>query len=172
MKVREVMVREVRSCCAEDSLNRAAQIMWDGDCGVVPVVDGEGRPVGMITDRDICMAAYTQGLPITMLRVGTSMVREVASCSPDATLETAMALMKEGQVRRLPITDGSGKLVGILSLNDLAREARRRSGSGVAAADLADTLGRICEDRSARTKAPPVEREAELVGAGPRRTSG
>ena len=69
MKVEQIMNREVKTCRPQDSLNRAAQIMWDEPCGAVPVVDDQHRPVGFLTDRDICMAAYTQGKPLEQLRV-------------------------------------------------------------------------------------------------------
>jgi Mg/Co/Ni transporter MgtE len=67
--VRDLMTTAVRSCTTGDNLQRAAQIMWESDCGVVPVVDRDGRLVGMITDRDICMAAYTQGKPLSHIGV-------------------------------------------------------------------------------------------------------
>ena len=69
MKVEQVMNRNVKTCRSSDSLDRAAQLMWENDCGCVPIVDDEGRGVGMVTDRDVCMAAYTQGGPLTHLRV-------------------------------------------------------------------------------------------------------
>src|SRR5262245_6101900 len=64
MEVREIMSTDLETCRADDTLDRAARLMWEHDCGVVPVVDHEGTAVGMITDRDICMAAYTQGRPL------------------------------------------------------------------------------------------------------------
>lgn len=120
---RAIMSEHVQSCVEEDSLHRAAQILWDNDCGAVPVVDAEGRLRGVLTDRDICMAAYTKGLPLQHIRVREVMAQPVLSCSPDDTLERAIALMAEGQVRRLPIVDGNQRLVGMLSLADVARQA-------------------------------------------------
>jgi len=64
MNASDVMTKTVRSCSAGDSLQRAAQLMWEGDCGSVPVVDSDNRVVGILTDRDIAMAAYTQGRPL------------------------------------------------------------------------------------------------------------
>jgi CBS-domain-containing membrane protein len=120
MKVKELMEIKVRSCLVDDSLNWAAQLMWEGDCGALPVVGPEGDVVGMITDRDICMAAYTKGRPLTLIKVGDAMAKQVTTCSAESSAETAMSLMKEVRVRRLPIVDAQGKLAGILSLNDLA----------------------------------------------------
>ena len=72
MNVEQIMNREVKTCAPRDSLNKAAQIMWDTPCGAVPVVDEQGRPVGFLTDRDVCMAAYTQNKPLTELPVEAS----------------------------------------------------------------------------------------------------
>jgi predicted transcriptional regulator len=83
MEVRRMMVHDVKSCHAHDSLNVAAQIMWECACGCVPVVDEHRRPVGFLTDRDICMAAYTQGGSLQALRVETAMARNVISCCAD-----------------------------------------------------------------------------------------
>lgn len=120
---RTIMTEPVMSCTEEDSLHRAAQILWDNDCGAVPVTDAEGRLRGMLTDRDICMAAYTKGLPLRDIRVQEVMSQPAHSCSPDETLERAIALMAEGQIRRLPIVDDGQRLVGILSLADVALHA-------------------------------------------------
>jgi CBS domain-containing protein len=77
MKIRDIMSQDVATCREDDSLDRAAQLMWDRDVGSVPVVDGEGRPLGMITDRDICMAAYTQGEALSIrLSLSTLFVEE------------------------------------------------------------------------------------------------
>ncbi len=151
MKVHEVMSRDVKTCRASDDLNRAAQIMWEGDCGVVPVVDGEGRPHGIITDRDLCMAAYIKGATLRSLHVSEAMNKPVAACSLDASIDTAMTMMKEARVRRLPVVDASGKLVGLLSLNDLAREAsrQRKLPGRQISVEVADTLGAISRPRRA-----------------------
>jgi CBS domain-containing protein len=121
--VKAIMTDAVCSCSADDTLNGAAQRMWDEDCGAVPVVGSDGTLVGIITDRDICMAAYTKGLPLGSIRVNDVMARHVHTCSPDDTLERAATLMAEAQVRRLPIIDAERRLIGIVSLADIARGA-------------------------------------------------
>jgi CBS domain-containing protein len=159
MKVHELMSRDVKTCRASDDLNRAAQVMWEGDLGVVPVVDDEGRPHGIITDRDLCMAAYIKGATLRSLHVSDAMNKPVAACSLDASIETAMTMMREARVRRLPVVDASGKLVGLLSLNDLAREAsrQRRSPGRQISVEVADTLGAISHPRR-----PVVAMKSEL----------
>lgn len=170
MKVKELMIRDVKTCLAEDDLNRVAQIMWEADCGTVPVVDAAGIVKGMITDRDVCMAAYTKGRTLGAIHVRSSMGKDVAACSPEDTLEAALSVMKKARVRRLPVTERNGKLVGILSMNDLARETWREIESGdrhAITTDLAGALGAICE-RTSSAGAPKrdVKSSAALVSAG------
>jgi CBS domain-containing protein len=167
MKVSELMTKQVKSCLADEDLNRAAQIMWENDCGVLPVVDVTQRVVGMITDRDVCMAAYTRGGPLVSLRVGDAMAKQVISCSLEDSLEAAMSAMRKARVRRLPVVDPLGKLSGILSLNDLAREAarqRKSSGRQHMPVDVAETLGAVCEP----TPACPIELEPAALKPGSR----
>lgn len=153
MKVRDLMSADVKSCNVHDSLNRAAQIMWDNNCGCVPVVDVGRRVIGILTDRDICMAAYTQGTPLGTSAVGSAMATEVHSCQPDDTLAGALKLMRAHRVRRLPVVDDDGLLLGIISLNDIAREAERERAAKlkkrqVKDTDIAQTLGAICTPES------------------------
>ena len=124
MNVGQVMTRMVCSCQRSDSLNRAAQIMWENDCGCVPVEDADGKAIAMITDRDICMAAYTQGLPLTQISVGSAASRTLHCVVESDTLARAELLMQRHRIRRLPVVDGDGRPVGILSMNDLARHVR------------------------------------------------
>jgi CBS-domain-containing membrane protein len=154
MRVEELMTKSVRTCRPEDSLNRAAQIMWDHDCGAVPVVssDGEGRLVGMITDRDLSMAAYTRGRTLGEIAVQDVMARDLQCCQPADTLAEAEHGMRRARVRRLPVVDESGHVVGLLSLADLAREAAKQRGSKrptVREKEVAETLAAICEPRQA-----------------------
>lgn len=153
MKVEQLMKRTVQTCRADDSLNRAVQLMWEQDCGCIPVVDDEGRPIGIVTDRDACMAAYTQGKPLWAMSVRIAMARHVHSCRPHDTLAEAESIMRAAQVRRLPVVDGNGVLVGMLSLNDLAQEVLRESGNGrreLPSEEVAGTLGVICTPRHSR----------------------
>ena len=125
MKVEQIMSRNPRSCGPNSSLDVPARTMWESDCGFVPVIDHDKRCVGVITDRDICMAALTQGRPISEIPVETAMSRQVAACHPNDDVAACERLMSEKQVRRLPVLDQQGKLVGVVSLNDLTRENAR-----------------------------------------------
>lgn len=148
MKVEEVMVTDVKSCAPFDSLNTAAQIMWDNDCGCVPVVDQDSRAIAVITDRDICMAAYTQGVALKDSQVESAMSKQVFTCRPEDDLEEAENTMRLNHVRRLPVVDAEGKLAGIISLNDIAREAEREWKSRVTRqvtdVDILQLLAAVC----------------------------
>lgn len=87
MQVKQIMSQPVATCRSNDPLHIAAQRMWDSDCGVVPVVNDEGCAVAMITDRDICMAAYTQGKPLAEIEVRSAMSHELYSCGPNDSLQ-------------------------------------------------------------------------------------
>jgi len=130
--VRRIMREHPTACAPEDSLNRAAQIMWEHDCGAVPVTSADGGIAGIITDRDICMAAYTRGQPVSAMSVESAMSRVVQTCSPDDSLGHATRLMAHNQVRRLPVVE-NGKLVGMLALADIAREVREAGANRVRA---------------------------------------
>jgi len=131
MRVEQLMTRQVKTCGPEETLSRAAQIMWDNDCGCVPVCmeDRVIRPIGIITDRDICMSAFFQGKPLADLRVAEAMSRTVRSCAPEDSLAEAERIMRNARIRRLPVVNASGALVGIITLADLAREADREQTS-------------------------------------------
>lgn len=165
MKAQQWMNRNVRTCRPESSMNDAARLMWEGDCGILPVVGEDGRVLGTITDRDMCMSAYLSGKALRELRVAEAMAHEVFSCRPEDTLEDVIRVMADHQVRRLPVLDAQGALVGILSLNDLVRR-RMSLPDGPERARLATRLveaqASICETR-ARTPRAVVPSEAEAA---------
>jgi CBS domain-containing protein len=152
MRVEEVMSRHVKVCLATDTLNRAAELMWDYDCGFLPVVRDHASRVltGANTDRDIAMAAYTRGEALSAIPVSVAMARGVKVCHPGDDISTAAALMRLKQVRRLPVVDSDHRLVGIISINDIARlsqsEGPRRE--RISTADVAQTLAAISRPRA------------------------
>jgi CBS domain-containing protein len=117
------MSDDIKFCEANDTLDRAAGLMWNHDIGSLPVVDSERRVIGMVTDRDVCMAAYTQGKRLDEIPVSSVMSTRVLSVGPDENLGVAEKLMREGQVRRIPVLDFEGRLIGLVSQNDFLREA-------------------------------------------------
>jgi CBS domain-containing protein len=152
MKIDEIMTRNVRAISPDETLGTAAQIMWENDCGAVPVVEADGRLVGIVTDRDICMAAHLQGAPLHDSRVSSAMARDVKTCSPHDTPATVQAIMSQNKIRRVPVVDDQGRLVGIVTLGDLAYLVARESngGDGMTWTSIAHTLGAISQPRFAR----------------------
>jgi len=154
MLVKQIMSQPVVSCSVEDTLDQAAKLMWDRDCGALPVTDPDGKAVGMITDRDICMAAHTQAKPLAEIGVRTAMSHVLYACSPQDTLKQATQLMRDRQIRRLPVLGDAGRPVGFLSLNDIALAATRqhpsaRSGpEAISVAKAAQTFAAVCVHRS------------------------
>ena len=147
MQVEQVMSHQVKGCGASDTLATAARIMWDDDIGAIPVVGDDGRPVGIITDRDICMAACFSNLPLAAMTVRDHMSRQVFSVEPGASVEAAEQLMAEKQVRRLPVVGFEGELVGMITMSDLARAAVGSHRREVDVRQVAATISRIVKAR-------------------------
>jgi CBS domain-containing protein len=138
--VRDLMTRDVSMCAPGAPLSEAARIMWQRDCGFVPVTDEARTLRGVVTDRDACMAAYTRGVPLAQIRVDTVMSTDVASVREDDTLARAHDLMRARQVRRLPVLDSRGRVVGVLSLNDVALHASGQEGGPRAVAETLEAV--------------------------------
>src|SRR5688572_17529646 len=117
MRVEHVMNRRPKTVRPHDHLNAAAQVMSERDCGWLPVVDEGGKVVGVITDRDICMAALTRGCALDHAAVEGAMSTNVRAAHPEEPLEDALAAMSNYQVRRMPVIDEEGVLCGLLSMS-------------------------------------------------------
>ena len=146
LRVSDVMTRAVATCTADGSLRDAASVMWTHDCGSVPVVaDRESKKlVGIITDRDVALAAALRDRPLRELRVGDVMSSRLITCRPDDRVSRAEALMSQRQLRRLPVVDEGGRLLGILTLAKIARRAvggGRESATGGHREHLLQELG-------------------------------
>jgi CBS domain-containing protein len=154
MKVEQIMTHRVYGCSPLDTADVPARIMWEHDCGGVPVVradeDASGEVVGMITDRDICMAAYTQARSPREIRVASAMSSEICTCHPNDPVALALKIMENTQLHRLPVVDERNQLVGIVTLADIAREAERERHVGriqVSELQLADAIEAISKSR-------------------------
>jgi len=147
MKTEDLMTRNVAACRPDDSLEHAAQLMWDWDVGCVVVTDAQQQPIGMITDRDVAMAAYTQGARLCEIRVERVMARKLWSCSANTSLKEIEDKMRTAQVRRLPVVGFDGELVGIVTLGDIARSAHSSAFRATELPGLAGTLATITERR-------------------------
>ena len=149
MKVKDVMTRDVQSCGPETNLAAAAMQMWKGDFGALPVVAANGEIVGMITDRDICIAAAMKHRDPANIPVKDVISGEVYACSPEAEIHAALRIMQRKRVRRVPVRNADdGKLVGILSMNDLALRAEGGIRAELSAEDIENTLRAICTHRA------------------------
>jgi CBS domain-containing protein len=121
MRVRDIMTPDVECVCPDDTLQEAAIKMQDLDIGPLPVCDRD-QIAGMLTDRDITVRAIAKGLDPRSTRVRDVMTRDVIHCYEDEDAEAAARLMQERQVRRVLVIDHDERLVGIVSLGDLAAE--------------------------------------------------
>ncbi|PYS82451.1 MAG: hypothetical protein DMF67_12885 [Acidobacteria bacterium] len=168
MLVESLMTRDVESARAESTLADAAGVMWRRDCGSVPVVDEDGGLVGIITDRDICMALSMRGQSAAEVRVSEVMARGVQTCTPVDDVREALEVMGRRQVRRLPVVDSRGHLVGVLSINDIIRHTRKGKGKKrVSRRATLDALLSICGPHSSDEKevADATAEEGEAEGA-------
>jgi CBS domain-containing protein len=156
MTVKELMTSMPSACRIGETVNEAARIMWERDCGAVPVLDAAGHVAGIVTDRDICMAAYFHGVPLAAIPVADVMSRELCTCQAHDELRSAERLMRDHQVHRLPVVDDRGSLVGILSLSDLAQaiaDAGSSRQTGRDGEEFIQTVSAICQPRLQRSMA-------------------
>jgi CBS-domain-containing membrane protein len=156
MKVEDLMCKDVQTVSMNKSLADAARLMWDADCGCVPVLDDAGHLTGMITDRDICMAATMRGQPPSEIAIHDIASRQPHSCLPSQDVRDAARVMQRAQLRRLPVADAEGRIVGILSLTDIVRAAehpQRGREAPMSLDEVAHTLDGICRPHAANGKA-------------------
>jgi CBS domain-containing protein len=143
MLVSELMTERVQSCSQHHTLEHAAGLMWNHNVGSLPVVDDNRRPIAMITDRDICMSALTQGRPLRDIQVHVAMSRHLSVCHPHESLEVAERILRERGLRRLPVVNEMGMLVGMISTTDIADSKTRALRERPAVQHKADEGGRV-----------------------------
>jgi CBS domain-containing protein len=149
MRADDLMTPDVLTCSPAATLEQAARAMWEHDVGCLVVVDAERHVLGMLTDRDIAMAAYTRGVALRDAWVRNAMSKNVHACPRDASVGEAAHLMQSAQIRRLPVIDASRKLVGLITLGDLARDAMSSPLRMPAIPGVAKTLSAVTERRFA-----------------------
>lgn len=150
MKVKDVMTENVKFCRPDANLAEATAIMWEFDCGALPVVVDGKETVGIVTDRDIAIAVGTRHIPAWAIPVSEVMSKELHCVSPEDDIHAALKLMREDRLRRLPVINTEGALEGILCLNDLALHAEHPTGKKtpeLSYEDVVSTLKAICEHR-------------------------
>jgi CBS domain-containing protein len=141
MKVKDIMTAEPRTCHPGTNLAAAAELMLDGDCGILPVV-AEGKLCGVVTDRDMFIALATRNRLAAQLTVGEVAQTPVYTCGPDDDVHTALATMKQHHIRRLPVEGFGGTVLGIISMNDILLAAGARK--PVRQDEVVETFQAIC----------------------------
>jgi CBS domain-containing protein len=156
MKVRDLMTKTVASCHPETNLASAGALMWESDCGMLPVVDDRNKVVAVITDRDVCIALTTTDRRASAIKVDQVVKSRAFVCDPDDDVQAALSVMRRERVHRLPVVNRTGMLEGILSINDLILRADKgisRRRPEVSYDDVVDALKEICANRRGRRSA-------------------
>ncbi|MDT8397800.1 MAG: CBS domain-containing protein [Pseudomonadales bacterium] len=146
MYINEAMSTQVKTCHSDSNLEDVARLMWDNDCGAIPVVNAENKPVGIVTDRDITMAAMLNHQPLWHLQAAQVVQgQRLCCCHQEEALESGITAMEQNGVRRLLVTNEDGSLAGILSMGDALAFARSTAGAGgkPGAVDLRKVLGML-----------------------------
>jgi len=123
MKVKDVMMRTPASCGATTNLGAAVEILWNRNCGILPVTNSQGKVIGVVTDRDLCIALGTRNRLPGEVTVGQVVSGQVFTCKPDDDIREALNTMAREKVRRLPVVNAAGQLEGILSMDDVVRHS-------------------------------------------------
>ena len=142
MKVQDIMTREPTTCPSDTTLDAAVTLMWQADCGILPVVD-DGRLVGVVTDRDMVIALGTRDVRPSQMPVGLIARTQVVTCAPGDDIHAALAAMKRAHVRRVPVVGAGARVLGILSIDGVVLAAGVNS--DVRNEEVVDTLRDICE---------------------------
>jgi CBS domain-containing protein len=126
MKVQDVMMRTPATCSLGMNLGTAIEILWNRNCGILPVVNAKNQVVGVVTDRDLCIALGTRNRLPGEITIADVVSGKLFSCKPGDEIQSALATMAQQQVRRLPVINTEGKLEGILSMDDVTLHAEPR----------------------------------------------
>ena len=114
MKVEDIMSAAPLTCEVSTNLAEVAHLMWEGDCGIIPITGDGNKVIGLVTDRDICMAAATRNRAPSQMCAGDVRQGDVVSCHVGDRVQTALRLMKEHRIRRLPVVTQDGTLRGVI----------------------------------------------------------
>jgi CBS domain-containing protein len=123
--VNAVMTPNPASCEANTTVREVARLMRDNDCGEIPVVDAQGKPIGVVTDRDICLRVVAHGGDGSTT-AADAMSAPVRTVQADSSLRDCVTLMENARIRRVPVVDGDGKLTGIVALADIVLAGRNK----------------------------------------------
>jgi CBS domain-containing protein len=126
VKISSTFQRSDMSCMTDDSVERAAQLMWEHDIGCLPVTDGFGHIAGVLTDRDVCITACTQSVPLRTIPVANVMTKVTIMCGEGDEVDAVERMMSEHQIGRMPVADQAGRPIGVVTRSDIARAGQGR----------------------------------------------
>lgn len=144
MLIKSIMTSDVRVCSPDSTVAAAARLMSNRDCGIVPVVDADGRLAGVVTDRDVCLAVATKVRNPEELPVRDIMTTQVHTCSPDDDARAALNVMKNHAVRRVPVVTADRRLAGVISIDDLVLRADSYKSAAISDEKVFDAFKAIC----------------------------
>ena len=153
MRINDVMSRPAVTCPSDAGLDSAARLMWEFDCGIVLAVNDDGRLAGVVTDRDICLAAYMHRKPLHLIPLAKTMVKQVISVHAEDDVHEAEHLMRDNRLRRLPVIDDGGHPAGVISVDDLVNLAARDTRTPVDR-EFVGTLAAVMAPRSKEPAVP------------------
>ena len=157
MKVKDVMTRTPARCRSDTNLGAAVEIMWSRNCGILPIMNPEEKVIGVVTDRDLCIALGTRNRLAGDIAVWDVASGKVFACEPEDDIHAALAMMARSKVRRLPVINTAGKLEGILSMDDVVLHSESKvSGKTpqLSHDDVVDTLKRLYRPELPETARP------------------
>ncbi len=139
------MTEEVAFCKPETNLAAVAAMFWESDCGVLPVINDRGELSGILTDRHMCIAVGTRNERPSDLKAADVMENAVVTCKPTDHIRTAVFLMREAKVRRLPVISDFGTVAGMVSIDDILKNVQRDHGNvdAISYAEMLHSLQKI-----------------------------
>jgi CBS domain-containing protein len=157
MKVQDLMTTNAITCSPNTNLATAAGLMWDNNCGSLAVTNDEGKVIGLITDRDICIAVATRHRLASEILVSEVTTGEVWACGPQDGIRNLLQTMRHARVRRIPVISDNGVLQGIVSISDIVLHAEEVEGKQKSELSLQDTIGTLKEVCGYRSLQQTVE---------------
>lgn len=155
MKVQDIMTEPAICCGADANVGSAVELMWKHNCGLLPVVSADNQLVGVVTDRDICIAMGTRNRLAGELTVGEIATRKVFTCKPGDDIHEALDSIANNHVRRLPVIDGQGVPQGILSMDDVVMHGDLNKWEGVcelSSEEIIKTMKKLYGQKPTRTR--------------------
>ena len=146
MRVKDIMSTPAHTCQPDTDLGTVAGMMWEHDSGFIPVVGSAGTVLGLVTDRDICIASATRRVLPEYMSAHQAMTHPVHACVPDDDVTEALRAMKQYKVRRMPVIDSNCTVKGVISMNDIVLASEQ--GLGPDPKEIVSTLAAICAPRS------------------------